>query len=85
MMNVQLIQIETLDNIMKNINSGKLEVAKDMIQQFRKQLQDEVDQVAEEGQKDWADNYVSADTGPMSDICDRIEEDIKNITKQNDK
>jgi len=26
-----------------------------------------------------------ADTGPISDICDRIEEDIKNITKQNDK
>jgi len=29
------------------------------------------------------DSY--ADTGPISDICDRIEEDIKNITKQNDK
>jgi len=26
-----------------------------------------------------------AETGPVSDICDRIEEDIKNITKQNDK
>jgi len=60
MLNVQLIQIETLDNIMKNINSGKLEIAKDMIQQFRKQLQDEVDQVAEEGQKDWVDNYASS-------------------------
>jgi len=59
MLNVQLIQIETLDNIMKNINSGKLEIAKDMIQQFRKQLQDEVDQAAE-GQKDWVDNYVSS-------------------------
>jgi len=67
MMNVQLIQIETLDNIMKNINSGKLEVAKDMIQQFRKQLQDEVDQVAEEGQKDWADNYVSTVDLPQTD------------------
>jgi len=59
MLNVQLIQIETLDNIMKNINSGKLEIAKDMIQQFRKQLQDEVDQAAEEGRKRLVDNYVS--------------------------
>jgi len=58
-MNVQLIQIETLDNIIKNINLGKLEIAKDMIQQFRKQLQDEVDQAAEEGRKRLVDNYVS--------------------------
>jgi len=28
-----------------------------------------------------ANGMIEADTGPMSDICDRIEEDIKNITK----
>jgi len=66
-MNVQLIQIETLDNIMKNINSGKLEIAKDMIQQFRKQLQAEVDQAAEEGQKDWVNNYASSVELPHTD------------------
>jgi len=41
-----LIQISILDLILKYINSGKIEIAKDITQQFRNKLQDEVDRQA---------------------------------------
>jgi len=60
MINVQLEQIEKLNKIINSINKGDFATAEDVAIQLRNQLQDEVDQAAGEGQKDWVDNYVSS-------------------------
>jgi len=59
MINVQLEQIEKLNKIINSINKGDFATAEDVAIQLRNQLQDEVDQAAGEGQKNWADNYTS--------------------------
>jgi len=46
MIDTYSIQISILDLILKYIDSGKIEIAKDITQQFRNKLQDEVNKQA---------------------------------------